>query len=84
MGIASAPIVTLATYDPNDIKPGWIAFWIVMGLCAVTVLLWLNMNKQLRKIKVPTQAEVIAQRRAESGETADENPETAPGPVDQA
>ncbi len=37
--------------DPADVKPGWVAFVIVVVLCVVTVLLWLNMRKQLGKIR---------------------------------
>jgi hypothetical protein len=53
-----APIVTLAAYDPNDIKPGWIAFWLVLALGVATYLLWRSMNSQLRKIKAPYRDEV--------------------------
>ncbi len=40
-------------YDPNAVKPGWIAFFLVMILLVATFLLWRNMNKQMGKIKVP-------------------------------
>jgi hypothetical protein len=40
-------------YDPNKVKPGWIAFWLVVGLCVATFLLWRSMNTQLRKIRMP-------------------------------
>jgi hypothetical protein len=53
-----APIVTLAAYDPNDIRPGWIAFWLVLALGVATFLLWRSMNSQLRKIKAPYRDEV--------------------------
>jgi hypothetical protein len=46
-------IVTLASYDPSDVRPGWIAFWVVIALAIATFLLWRSMNKQLRKINVP-------------------------------
>jgi hypothetical protein len=51
-------IVTLAAYDPNDVKPGWIAFWIVVALAVATFLLWRSMNSQLRKIKAPHKDEL--------------------------
>ena len=35
----------------DDIKPGWVAFGIVVALCVATTLLWLNMRKQLGKIR---------------------------------
>jgi hypothetical protein len=54
------PLVTLASYDPNDVKPGWIAFWIVVALGVATFLLWRSMNTQLRKIKAPYKNDVAA------------------------
>jgi hypothetical protein len=54
------PLVTLAAYDPSDVKPGWIAFWIVAALGVATFLLWRSMNTQLRKIKAPYEDEVAA------------------------
>jgi nitrogen fixation-related uncharacterized protein len=44
--------VLLAVAD-SKIRPGWIAFFIVVGLCIVTVILWRSMNRQLNKISVP-------------------------------
>jgi hypothetical protein len=38
--------------DENKVRPGWIAFFIVLGLCVATVLLWRSMNHQLSKISV--------------------------------
>ena len=35
---------------PSEVKPGWVALVIVLVLCVVTALLWLNMRKQLGKI----------------------------------
>jgi hypothetical protein len=37
---------------PEDVAPGWIYAVVILGLFAVTVLLWLSMRKQLRKIDV--------------------------------
>jgi hypothetical protein len=54
----------LAAYDPNDIKPGWIALGIVLALCIATFFLWRSMNTQLRRIKAPTKAEVAERERA--------------------
>ena len=54
------PLVRLASYDPNAVKPGWIAFWIVVALGVATFLLWRSMNSQLRKIKAPYRDEVVA------------------------
>jgi hypothetical protein len=49
--------VRMLAYNPSDVKPGWIAFFVVMALVVATFLLWRNMNKQLGKIKVPYRAE---------------------------
>ena len=38
--------------EPEDVNPGWIALIVVVALVAVTVLLWLSLRKQLRKVKV--------------------------------
>ena len=35
---------------PENVKPGYIALGSFLLLCAVTVLLWLNMRKQLGRI----------------------------------
>jgi len=36
--------------DPNDVKPGWIGFTVVVVLMVAVVLLWLSFRKQLRKV----------------------------------
>ena len=41
--------------DRADVKPGWVALVIVLVLCVVTTLLWLNMRKQLDKIRFEEQ-----------------------------
>jgi hypothetical protein len=40
-------------YNANDVKPGWVAFWIVVALAVATYLLWRSMNNQLGKIRMP-------------------------------
>lgn len=52
------PAVLDAAYDPDNIGPGWIAFVVVLALVVATYLLWRSMNKQLRNIDVPTEAEL--------------------------
>ena len=37
--------------QPQDVTPGWIYAVVIIGLFAVTVLLWLSMRKQLGKIR---------------------------------
>ncbi len=56
--------LTEATYDPADIKPGWVALVIVLLLFAATTLLWLNMRKQLRKVTFEEQ-DIPRRRRPE-------------------
>ncbi len=43
----------LLAYDPNDVKPGWVALLIVLALAVATYLLWRSMNNQMRKIQMP-------------------------------
>ena len=47
-------LVVAPLLDPvpaaGDVKPGWLALGLVVGLFAVTTLLWLSMKKQLRRI----------------------------------
>ena len=52
--MTSAP--SLLAYDPNQVKPGWIAFFLVLALLVATFLLWRSMNTQLGKIRVPPRA----------------------------
>jgi hypothetical protein len=47
---AVVPFVTDPPPNGQDVKPGWVALVLVLGLCVITALLWLNMRKQLRKI----------------------------------
>ncbi len=35
---------------PSEVTPGWLGFGFFVTLCVVTVLLWFNMRKQLKKI----------------------------------
>ena len=36
--------------DPNDVKPGWIGFVVVVVLAVAVVVLLLSFRKQLRKV----------------------------------
>jgi len=47
----------LLAYNPDDVKPGWIALVIVLLLGLATFLLWRSMNTQLGKIQVPKRGE---------------------------
>ena len=67
---ASEGLARLSEIDeapaPSEIKPGWVALVIVLTLCVVTALLWLNMRKQLGKIDF--QEKETPRRRKEHGE----------------
>jgi hypothetical protein len=43
------PLVDKAP-NPNDVKPGWIAFGIFLALCVAVVLLALSMRKHLKRV----------------------------------
>ncbi len=44
---------SLLAYEPEDVRPGWIALVLVALLGVATFLLWRSMNTQLRKIQMP-------------------------------
>ena len=52
------PAEVLLAYDPNDVKPGWIALVLVLVLALATFLLWRSMNTQLGRIKAPHRADL--------------------------
>jgi hypothetical protein len=69
--------------DPDDVRPGWIALGSFLLLAFVTVLLWLSMRKQLRRIDFdeegdapgaddvadgPVDTEAAAEAEAENGD----------------
>ncbi|MEU8226823.1 hypothetical protein [Kribbella sp. NPDC048915] len=68
-----------AEIDPNVVKPGWGALFIVLALGAATVLLWRNMAKQLKRIDVD---HVGVDVPARSDDPA--NPDGSPSPDDAA
>jgi hypothetical protein len=37
--------------DPADVKPGWLGLGMFLALAVATVLLWLSMRRQLRKVR---------------------------------
>jgi hypothetical protein len=45
------PALFLA-YEPEDVKPGWIALVLLVALGVATFLLWRSMNALLRKIQM--------------------------------
>jgi hypothetical protein len=62
--------------DPSEVKPGLVAFVVVVLLCVATVLLWLSMRKQLRKIRF--EEKEIPGRRRRPGSTSSAPDEPAP------
>lgn len=42
----------MLAYNPNQVQPGWIAFFLVLALAIATFLLWRSMNTQLGRIKM--------------------------------
>ncbi|MPZ61721.1 MAG: hypothetical protein GEU93_10580 [Propionibacteriales bacterium] len=44
------PLLIAAQVDPEKVKPGWLGLFVVLALCLVTLLLWLSMNRQLKKV----------------------------------
>ena len=52
--------------DPADVKPGWLGFGMFLALAVATVLLWLSMRRQLKKVNFT--------------EEPDPEPESAPEP----
>jgi hypothetical protein len=45
-------VLALADKTPNpaDVKPGWLGFGMFLALAVATVLLWLSLRRQLKKI----------------------------------
>ncbi len=80
-----SPALVLLAYDPNNVRPGWVALILVVALGIATYLLWRSMNTQLRKISAPTKAEL--RERAANDSTAGDRPvrrpdDEAPDPAD--
>ena len=47
---AGSLAVPLAIPNSSDVKAGWVAFAVFIGLIVAVVLLWLSFRKQLGKI----------------------------------
>lgn len=82
-GLSDLPAVAWSVVVPlldevpaaEDVRPGWTALLIVLGLAVVTVLLWLNMRKQLGKIKFDDGSE---QPAADDEQAASSDADEAP------
>lgn len=44
-------------FDPNDVKPGWVALGIVILMCVATALLLVSFVKHSRKAREPWEGE---------------------------
>jgi hypothetical protein len=60
---------------PSEVKPGWLALGLVVTLCAVTVLLWLSMRKQLGRIHFDEEPDGDTQPRDPGGHEQPDRPE---------
>jgi hypothetical protein len=71
--LAAPLLVAAPLLDPvpaaGDVKPGWLALGLVVGLFVVTTLLWFSMKKQLRRIdfEEPADEDESAPERHENG-----------------
>jgi hypothetical protein len=61
----------LLQVDPNVVKPGWTALFVVLLLAIALVFLYLSMRKQFRKIRTPDDA---ANQAEEAEDSASEHP----------
>jgi hypothetical protein len=57
------PDLVAAIPAEDKVRPGWLGFLVVAGLCVVTYLLWRSMNTQLKRVDFES-------GRADSDETA--------------
>lgn len=73
----------MLAYDPEQVKPGWVAFFLVMLLILATFLLWRSMNTQLGRIKVPPASSFTREQRgatSQAGADAAATDDDADGP----
>lgn len=65
----------LLKIDPNVVRPGWIALLIVIALAVVVCFLVWSMRRQVRRIRLPHEAErsssELAEQDAEQQTSAD-------------
>lgn len=45
--------------DAKDVKAGWVAFGLFIGLAVVVVLLWFSLRKQMRRVEANRDAGVF-------------------------
>jgi hypothetical protein len=67
---------------PEDVRPGWIAFGVFVAMAVATILLWMNMRKQLKRIDFDdgsTPAEPLIPTPGAPDGNADNSSGTKPG-----
>ena len=75
------PDGVLLAYDPNDVKPGWIALILVLVLALATFLLWRSMNTQLGRIKAPHRADLGPADSADENSVDESSPDASRTPL---
>lgn len=83
------PLSLVTLLDPvpadGDVKAGWGAAVLVVGLIVVTVLLWFSLRKQLGRIRFEEEPDGVDTPAAQDGQTVDEaaqpRPENGAGPA---
>jgi hypothetical protein len=68
------PTPTETGLDPNDISPGVIGFLATFGLVVVSILLFVNMNRRLRRMRYRAEHEEGGPASSQDGERPDETP----------
>ncbi len=85
LSVQQLALVALDALDevpaPEDVRPGWIAMGSFFLLFAVTILLWMNMRKQIGKIKFDDGVDRSGPA-GPAGPAADDSGPDATGPDD--
>lgn len=78
------PTQTPRYVDPSVVSPGLIGFVIFVGLGLATVLLWLSMNRQLKKVHFDDGSGQTRLRNGPPTLPVAEDPPAGPGRADPA
>jgi len=71
------PDLVAAIPAEDKVRPGWLGFLVVAGLCVVTYLLWRSMNTQLKRVDFePGRAEAQEGNRDETAATGEPGAES--------
>jgi len=66
--------------DPADVKPGMLGFGLFLALAVATVLLWLSMRKQLKKVNFVEQPDPQPSLQADPQRDSQPGPQAASQP----